>query len=209
MKEFDISGWRRREIYEAFSELDFPFYHAAFYVDVTRLKAYTSKRHLSFYYSMIWLATKAADSILNFRLRIESGKIYDIESSAPGLTFLKPGSENFQIVICSLTDRLDDYSDKVRKLTENQLSFKGGENIPENGQIYFSCLPWMEITSLSSERAIDPDNSIPRIAWGKYVERDGKLQLCVSVDVNHRLIDGYHIGRFYQELQSRIDTLPA
>lgn len=52
----------------------------------------------------------------------------------------------------------------------------------------------MEITSLSSERIIDADDAIPRIAWGKYVERDGKLQLCVSVDVNHRLIDGYYIG---------------
>lgn len=51
MKEFNITGWSRREIYEAFSQFDFSFYHVAFYVDVTRLKAYTSKRGLSFYYS--------------------------------------------------------------------------------------------------------------------------------------------------------------
>lgn len=208
MKEFDITGWKRREIYEAFSQFDFPFYHVAFYVDVTRLKAYTSKRGLSFYYSMIWLATKAADSILNFRLRIENGKLYDIESSVPGLTFLKSGHEDFQIVVCSLTDSLDDYTGKVRNLTENQSSFKGGENVPEQEQIYFSCLPWMEISSLSSERVIDADDAVPRIAWGRYVERDGRLQLCVSVDVNHRFIDGYYIGRFYQELQKSIDGLP-
>lgn len=208
MKEFDITGWPRREIYEAFSRFDFPFYHVAFYVDVTRLKAYTSRRGLSFYYSLIWLATQAADSILNFRLRIENGKLYDVESSVPGLTFLKPGHEDFQIVVCSLTEKLDDYTDKVQELTEKQNSFKGGENVPDNGQIYFSCLPWMEITSLSSERMIDADDAVPRIAWGKYVERDGKLQLCVSVDVNHRIIDGYYIGRFYQELQERINNLP-
>lgn len=208
MKEFDITGWKRREIYEAFSQFDFPFYHVAFYVDVTRLKAYTLKRGLSFYYSMIWLATKAADSILNFRLRIENGKLYDIESSVPGLTFLKSDHEDFQIVVCSLTDSLDDYTGKVRNLTENQSSFKGGENVPEWEQIYFSCLPWMEISSLSSERVIDADDAVPRIAWGRYVERDGRLQLCVSVDVNHRFIDGYYIGRFYQELQKSIDGLP-
>lgn len=208
MKEFDITGWSRREIYEAFSQFNFPFYHVAFYVDVTRLKTYTSKRGLSFYYSMIWLATRAADSILNFRLRIEDGKLYEIESSVPGLTFLKPGHEDFQIVVCPLTDNLDEYTEKVRSMTERQTSFKGGENVPDNGQIYFSCLPWMEITSLSSERVIDADDAVPRIAWGKYVERDGKLQLCVSVDVNHRLIDGYYIGCFYQELQNRINSLP-
>lgn len=81
---------------------------------------------------MIWLATKAADSILNFRLRIENGRLYDIESSVPGLTFLKPGHEDFQIAVCSLTDNLDDYTGKVRSLTEKQTSFKGGENIPDN-----------------------------------------------------------------------------
>lgn len=145
---------------------------------------------------MIWLSTKAADSILNFRLRIENGKLCDIEASVPGLTFLKPGNEDFQIVVCSLTDNIDDFTAKVKRLTENQTSFKGGENVSDQEQIYFSCLPWMEITSLSSERMLDSDDAIPRIAWGKYVEKDQKLQLCVSVDVNHRLIDGYYIGRF-------------
>ena len=28
-----------------------------------------------------------------------------------------------------------------------------------------------------------------------------------SVEVNHRLIDGLHIGRFVQDLQQRIDAL--
>ena len=107
----------------------------------------------------------------------------------------------------SLTEKLDDYTDKVRNLAEKQDAFRGGENIPDNRQIYFSCLPWMEITSLSSERIIDADDAVPRIAWGRYVHRDGTLQLCVSVDVNHRLIDGYYIGRFYQELQQRINDL--
>lgn len=208
MKEFDINNWNRRAVYETFSQLDFPFYHVAFYVDVARLKEYTVKHGLSFYYSMIWLATKAADSILNFRLRIIEGKLYDIETSVPTLTFLKPDSEVFQTVICALTDSVDEYTSKVKILTERQTNFIGGENIPEQQKIYFSCLPWMEITSLSSERMLDPDDAIPRIAWGKYVKRNESLQLCVSVDVNHRLIDGYHIGRFYQELQKAISSLP-
>lgn len=132
MKEFDITGWSRREIYEAFSQFDYPFYHVAFYVDVTRLKTYTSERGLSFYYSMIWLATIAAGSILSFCLSIEDGKLYEIESSVPGLAFLKPGREDFQIVFCPLTDNLDEYTGKVRSMTERQTSFKGGENVPDN-----------------------------------------------------------------------------
>lgn len=90
-----------------------------------------------------------------------------------------------------------------------QTSLHGGADVPEAEKAYFSCLPWMEIPAMSSERSLDPDDAIPRIMWGKYVTRDGRLELCVSADVNHRLIDGYHIGLFYQELQHAISSLPG
>lgn len=208
MKEFDIANWNRKEVYNAFSKLDFPFYHVVFQLDVTRLKQFTAKRGLSFYYSMVWLATRAADSVLNFRLRIMNGKLYDVEKSIPMIAFLKPGAEVFQNVVCSLSETIEEYTAKVRALTEGQTAHMGGENAPEHQKIFFSCLPWMEVTALSSERALDPDESTPRIGWGKYVTRDGRLQTSVSVDANHRLIDGFHIGQFYRELQKTINELP-
>ena len=47
----------------------------------------------------------------------------------------------------------------------------------------------------------------PRICWGKYVPADGRETLGMSVEVNHRFIDGYHLGQFYQKLQRAINTL--
>lgn len=44
------------------------------------------------------------------------------------------------------------------------------------------------------------DDSVPHIAWGKYTEEGGRLTLGISIEVNHRLIDGLHIGRFFAEL---------
>ena len=65
----------------------------------------------------------------------------------------------------------------------------------------------MELTSLTNERDFDPDDAIPRIAWGRYVPRDGRLMLGMSMEVNHRFIDGLHIGRFAQALESAISKL--
>lgn len=65
----------------------------------------------------------------------------------------------------------------------------------------------MEVTGHTSERDADPDDSIPRIAWSRYVERDGRLRMHVTVEVNHRLVDGLHIGRFCEASQRRIDAL--
>ena len=65
----------------------------------------------------------------------------------------------------------------------------------------------MDITALTNERDFDRDDSVPRIAWGRYTEENGKKTLGLSLEVNHRLIDGLHIGRFAQELERLIGEL--
>lgn len=52
---------------------------------------------------------------------------------------------------------------------------------------------------------IDRDDSIPRVGWGKFVPEGDRLRMTVALQVNHRLIDGLHIGKFAQLLQSRLD----
>lgn len=77
--------------------------------------------------------------------------------------------------------------------------------------IYFSCLPWMDVTAVTNERELlapnARDDSIPRICWGKYTLENDRVYLGISVEVNHRLIDGVHIGRFAEALTRRIQAL--
>lgn len=76
-----------------------------------------------------------------------------------------------------------------------------------NQLIYISCLPWVDLTGCTNERDLDPDDTIPRITWGKFVSDGERKTLGMSVEVNHRLVDGIHIGLFYQYLQKAIDQL--
>lgn len=69
--------------------------------------------------------------------------------------------------------------------------------------IFISCLPWLDITSLSHERTFDPDDAIPRVAWGRFVDDgSGRKELGMSLEVNHRFIDGYHISQFVRFLEA-------
>ena len=63
------------------------------------------------------------------------------------------------------------------------------------------------MTGCTNERDFDRDDNIPRITWGRYGEENGRKKLGMSVEVNHRLIDGVHIGRFAQTLEGLIDAL--
>ena len=76
-----------------------------------------------------------------------------------------------------------------------------------NELIYMSCLPWLDLTGCTHERNLDIDDMIPRITWGKIMAQNGRETLGMSVEVNHRIIDGVHIGRFYEGLQKMIDEL--
>ncbi len=210
MKEINIATWERRDIYETFKSLELPFYHVAFRVDVTALKSYTRARGLSFYYSLVYMVGRAANSIMNFRLRYLDGKIYDVGDTVPSLTFMHKGREAFQVVNCALTPDMDSYTTAVRSLTDAQTAFMGGEDVAAYKLLYVSCLPWLDMLSSSSERSRDPFDAIPRIAWGKYVaDADGRLTLGMSIDVNHKFVDGYHIGLFYERLQDMINDLAS
>ena len=57
---------------------------------------------------------------------------------------------------------------------------------------------------------IDPklkDDTPPILVCGKYTEQNGKYIINMTLDVNHRFIDGYYVGQFVQKLEEKITEL--
>ena len=206
MESVDLSSWPRREIFEFFSGISNPFYSVTFRLDVTELRRYTKERGLSFYHSLIWLCTRALERVDAFSYAVSEGRLVRLESRRPSFTHLKSGSESFQIVTLPCADSLEVFCAAAKEQAEKQDFFinYAGEGID---MIFFSALPWVDLTSLTNERNLDVDDAVPRIAWGKYAEEYGRLTLGLSIEVNHRFIDGVHIGHFAQELEKLIVQL--
>lgn len=207
MKKIDIGTWDRRAQYEMFTGMAHPRYFVSFPLDVTRLYGYTKEEGLSFYFALIHSVTRSLNSVENFRYKIRGTEVYLVDRLHPGFTTLKQGAELFQVTTCRAAADMKEFCAKAKTKSEQQTSYMGENDIPADELIHISCLPWMEITAISNENDHDPNNSIPTVSWGKYVEKDGKLTLNMTIEVNHRLVDGIHIGKFYQELQRYIDNL--
>lgn len=207
MRPIDYENWPRREIFEFFSAISQPFYSVTFRIDVTRLYDHVKPRGLSFYYALIWLCTRAMNSVGAFRVAIEGGKPVLLDKRAPSFTDMKKGAESFHIVTMPAEmGTLEEFCRAAAEKSRSQQSFI--DPAAESRElIYFSCLPWVDITALTNERDFDKDDSTPRVAWGRYVEENGRKTLGLSLEVNHRLIDGLHIGRFAQELERLISEL--
>ena len=206
MQRLDFDSWPRREIYSFFAPISDPFYSVTFRLDVTQLHRYTRARGLSFYHSLIWLCTRAIGRVEAFSYAVKDGQLLRLESRRPSFTHLKKGSEQFQIVTLPFEEDLAAFCATAREKAEKQDFFIdfAGEGID---MIFFSCLPWVDITALTNERDFDADDAIPRIAWGKIVEENGRETLGLSIEVNHRFIDGLHIGLFAKELERQIREL--
>ena len=210
MNEIDLETWDRREAYAFFSRLSNPFYMVTFRQEVTRLYDYTKARGLSFYAGLIWACTQAINRTDAFRVAISGGKPVRLERRNPSFTDLKPGAEQFHIVTMEHIDDIDAFCAEAVRTSRAQRSFIDAGK--EAGDlIYYSCLPWIELTAMTNERDLSApgalDDSIPRLAWGRYTEEGGRRVLGISLEVNHRFIDGVHIGRFAGALSRIIDGL--
>lgn len=206
IRRVDGPDWPRQELFSFFSPIDHPFYTVSLRLDVTKLYAYTKARGLSFYHALVYFCTHSLNSVENFRYTIRGGGVYLLPRREPSFTHLKPGSDLFQIITLPCGDSLEVFCRTAAEKAASQTTFLDqGEETDD--LIYFSCLPWFDLTCCTNERNLDVDDAIPRICWGKFVDRDGHKELGLSIEVNHRLIDGVHIGRFYEALQQHLAAL--
>ena len=206
MQKIELSTWPRAELFRFFSGVSQPFYSVTFRVDVTNLHAYAKAHGISFYYALGYLVTDAVNAVENFRYTIRAGEVWLLDERIPSLTDRKPGSEQFHIVALPKTGTLDEFCRTAKAKSDAQKTF-----LDQSGElddlIYISCTPWFDLTGCTNERDFDKDDNIPRITWGKYVPESGRETLGMSLEVNHRFIDGYHLGLFYKHLQANIDAL--
>ncbi len=209
MTVIDQGTWPRKEMFDFYSGISCPFYMVTFKVDVTRVYAYAKARGLSFYLAMVYLCTEAVNEVETFRYVIRGGEIILIDGRDPVFCDLNPGEELFRIVNVSREGPIDDFCRRAKAKSLAQKAF-----MPEpvrDDQIIFSCLPWIDLTAITNEHELKADNSADDtdliIAWGKYEEDGDRKIINLSIDVNHRFIDGLSIGKFAQGLEAKIAAL--
>ena len=82
-----------------------------------------------------------------------------------------------------------------------------GANLgPRDDMAYLSCLPWLDFTSFNNAMR-GPDDCIPRVSWGKFVERDGHWDMAMTIEVHHALVDGAQVGAYFTAVQGALNTV--
>ena len=214
-KIIDLDSWPRREHYEFFKPYPVPFFSITTSVDVAPLRKLLKTRDVSFTAGLLYVLTRAANAVPQFRQRIREDAPIEYERIHAGVTVLCPGDV---FKFCPLA-YYDDFERFVREASEAIERSRRGEalvpdDLVEGGRIrddmiYCTSLPWFTFTGMLHPLGPDPTDSAPRIAWGRFEERDGGLIMPLNVQAHHALIDGVHLATFFRKVEQLIQNPEA
>ena len=209
MKYIELENWKRIEHFNFFHRMDYPQYNICANIDVTNFYNFVKMNKIQFYYAMIYASTYIANEIINFRYRIRENGVILHNKLHPSFTYLDDNEDDlFKMIVTEIKEDIIEYAKYAYEKSKKQESyFDFNELVGRDDLIYITCIPWISFTHISHTISLNKNDSVPRISWGKYFSEGNKILLPFSVQVNHALVDGVHIGKYLSKLQEYIDSL--
>jgi len=204
-KKLDISRWNRLKQYEFFKAYDNPFFNICSSLDVTELKKQSGNRNISYSTALLYASIHIANECKSFKLRLLEDAVIECDSIYAGSTVLND-DETFRFCYFDYHSSFVKFNaaaqKQLRLQQQNPHEFDGDNQ--DLNIIHYSIIPWISFTSFSHPRNYKSNDSIPKIVFGKYYEKQGRLMMPISIEVHHALMDGFHMGQYLSKLQEFI-----
>lgn len=206
MREIIFDNPHRKKHFAFFNEMNHPHFNIAANVDITQLLKTIKENNLSFTATVLFLVAKTANSIPEFRWRIRDQKVVEHDQVNPSFTVPTQVSEAFSFCYVDYqaiyTDFAHAFALAKSKMMEEP-SFEDEEH--RDDYLFISAIPWVSFTMFQHAMPYHPTDSVPRIAWGKFFEENGKSKMPLSIQVHHALMDGRHVGQYFELIQELMD----
>ena len=205
MTPVDLTNWPRKDVFEFYRDFDYPQINICVNIDVTACTRYLEAQNLSKFKTILWAISHISNSIDELKYRIRNGKVILHDRVHPSFTVLTEDNL-FAFCLAEYTLDIGKFFERVEKGIQECRSNPSLEDEPgQDDVLYVSCLPWIHFTSISHPVKLDAEDSIPRIAWGRFKEDNGKIVMPFAVQVHHGLADGYHLGQFFSHIQDLLN----
>ncbi|MCJ2165096.1 MULTISPECIES: CatA-like O-acetyltransferase [unclassified Pseudodesulfovibrio] len=209
MKKIDMTAWPRKSLHDYFRNLSSPHFSLTAEVDVTDLILSAKPRGVSVFNACLYAVMAACNRIPEFRQRFRGRDVvqYDMVHPAPTVPI---DGDRFAFCYFDHVPEWEGFNAACSSAIEagKQQTELKDDSGSRDDLIFTTCLPWVSFTSMHHP-VQGPDDSFPRVAWGKFTEHGGRWRMPVNVQVHHALADGLHMGRFYEFMQETLDDFGA
>ncbi|UCG00356.1 MAG: chloramphenicol acetyltransferase [Candidatus Heimdallarchaeota archaeon] len=201
MRYIDMQTWSRRDHFRMFNSFNHPHFSMSANIDLTAFNSDVKQRGLSFTLAIVYVISRASNAIPEFRYRIRVDQVVEHEIVNPSFTILVD-DDIFSFCTVDYTEEFPVFAARAAEHMAKVKKHLELANDPERDDyLFMSTIPWVSFTSFIHPMQFHPTDSIPRFAWGKMFEEGGLLKLPLSVQGHHALMDGIHMGRFYEKVQ--------
>jgi len=215
MRVIDMETWPRKDHFLLFLGMEFPHVNLSIQVDVTDLWRKRAQVGVSPTVSIVYLLSRAANRVAEFRQRIRGGEVVEHDLIHPLITIL---DSNDLFGVCQL--RYDSnflaFAENATRCIEaakQEASIAAFPHVQEGEQprddlLSITALPWLSTTGFGITRRPKSD-CIPLVAYGRvHADRD-RCTLPIHLNFHHGLIDGLHIAWFAEALEEEARNLAS
>lgn len=210
MQKFQL----RRDRFALFDGMDSPAVNICFTLDLPDFRPWCREQGLGAFHVLLCAVLRAILKIENFRYRVLDGEAIRIDRLIPSFT------------VTNLHDDLNfamfEWSDDVREfvarsraagiaaaaMTELNTQYAALGPRQAKEQVFVTCIPWLDFTSIQHPTATLANPDIPSLAWGRFRDAPGgRVQLPFAVQAHHGFVDGLHIYRLGQQIDAELVAL--
>ena len=203
MNVIDQNTWKRKEYFDFFSKMASPYFGITAEVECTAAYLKAKKEPHSFFASYLHKSMLAVNKVPELCTRILGEEVIQFSPIHAGSTIGRADgtfafgyvdfSEDFAVFNAELQVEIIavQNSTGLRLIVDNE----------KLDMIRHSTLPWHSFTALLHPTRLDPQESIPKITFGKASLRGDRYFMPVSIEAHHGLADGVHLCQYLRILE--------
>lgn len=204
----DLDKWNRGKLFNFYIDKMRMVMSLTVDIDVTNLKKYATKNNISFYSLMLWVVSKVINSHDEFKYSFDNeGNLIKWDFVSPSYTDFHSEDECFIKMVSEYSDDLFEFCSRVKTDREK---YKNERNILNNQPLNFfdvSCLSWVKYKHFDIHVFDEGKFLAPVVTWGKYELENERLIMPLTMNIHHAVADGFHLSRFFNEVQELINNL--
>lgn len=208
-KIIDINSWSRKENYTWFTKHSPCKINMTTNIDITSLKEQIDENKLRFYPVLTYVVSSILNKHDEFKTYLnEDNELIIYDKIHPRYPIFHKEDERISILWSEHSSNFKKFYNNFTtdcKLYGEKRSMAAKGLYPKN--IFdITSIPWVSFNSFDCASNI---NNIfpPFVAFGKFFKQNKNILLPLSISVHHALCDGFHVGRFFEEVQSFVDEL--
>ena len=204
--KIEKSTWSRSDYYDHYHSHVPCSYSMTANLDISALR----ERKLKLYPTMLFVLSKVVNCHEEFRTAINShGELGFYDVVFPSYTIFHQQTETFSNI---WTEYCGDYQEFLKRYQEDITCYGDREgfiakpNMPEN-VFTVSMIPWVTFESFHLHLPKSNDYLLPIFTMGRFFSQQHHTYLPLALQVHHAVCDGFHVGRFVNEVQELLHSL--